>query len=168
MRKISVAIAILSAIVILGFAQSTLAGSASSNLQVSVTVDAACAIDTTAVSFPDYEPIGAHQSAPDDSSSGSVTVTCTPGAAPTISLSLGNYASGSQARMSNGASSFVDYTLYQDAAHLFVWGSGANSLSMTPAPDTDPRTVTVYGRIPGGQTPAPGSHSDLVVATVNF
>jgi len=145
------------------------AATATANLSVSATINNNCTISTAAVGFPAYDPIVAHAAAPDDSTSGSVTITCTKGSAATIGLGLGANVSGSQMRMLNGAANYLNYALYQDAGHVTLWGtSGSGLLSPVAAPSKAPRTFTVYGRIPAGQDLPSGTYTDTVVATVNF
>jgi spore coat protein U-like protein len=142
--------------------------SATANLSIGATIVNNCTISTTPVGFSPYDPIVTHASTPDDSTSGSVTVTCTRGTAPTIGLGLGQNASGSQMRMAYG-SNYLNYALYQDSGHTTVWGnSGSGLFSPGPAPSKAARTYTVYGRIPAGQDLPAGAYADTVVATVNF
>jgi spore coat protein U-like protein len=146
-----------------------LAASSSANLNVSVIVDDMCTISTIPVSFPDYMPLTTNSGTPDDNSAGSVTITCTTGTSAAIGLDAGNYNLAGQRRMSNGITSFINYDLYQDATHLTAWlNASPNWLVVSAAPSMAPRTYPVYARIPPGQSPASGSHSDTVVATVNF
>jgi len=145
------------------------AATATANLSVSATISNNCTITTAAVGFPAYDPIATHATTPDDSTSGSVTITCTKGSAATIGLGLGANTSGSQMRMLNGSANYLNYALYQDAGRATVWGnSGAGLLSPVAAPSKAPRTFTVYGRIPAGQDLPAGTYADTVVATVNF
>jgi spore coat protein U-like protein len=145
-----------------------MAGNATANLSVTATVGANCTISTTAVAFPAYDPIVTNASANDDGT-GSVIVTCTRGTAATIGLGLGANASGSQMRMKDATTDYLNYALYQDSGRATVWGnSGAGLLFPVAAPDKNPRTFTVYGRIPSAQDVPAGSYTDTVVATVNF
>jgi spore coat protein U-like protein len=147
------------------------AGTATANLPVSVTVSNNCTITSTAVAFPNYDPIATHATSPDDSTAGAVTITCTKGTSANIGLGLGANASGSQRRMRDTASTpnHINYELYSDTGRATVWGNAAGSwLSPAPAPDKTARTFTVYGRIPGGQDVPAGTYNDTVVATVNF
>src|SRR5438128_1650300 len=66
-----------------------LAGSATSNFSVTASVANNCTISTTAIGFGAYDPIVANATTPLDST-GSVTITCTKGAATTLSLNAGN------------------------------------------------------------------------------
>lgn len=148
------------------------AGSATSNITVSASVSANCTISTTAVSFGAYDPIVANASTPLDAN-GSVTITCTKGAATTIGLDAGSnsaQASGTTRAMSDGDSGYLSYEVYKDAPGSTVWtNSGGGLYSPPAAPSKAPRTYTVYGRIPAGQdVPVAAAYSDTVVATVNF
>jgi spore coat protein U-like protein len=145
------------------------AASATATLSVSATISSNCTISTSAVGFPAYDPIVAHATTPDDSTSGSVTIICTKGTAPSVGLGLGSNASSSQRRMRNGTSNYLEYALYQDVNRTTVWGdSGSALFSPGAAPSKAPRTYTVYGRIPAGQDLPAGIYADTVVATVNF
>lgn len=144
----------------------SVAGSASTNLSVSASVDANCTITSGALAFGSYDPIVAHHSTALDGT-GSVTITCTQGAVTNVELGLGNQPSGTTRRMVNGTH-FLTYEIYQDASRTVVWGTGANKLDTGTAPDDNPRSFTAFGRIPAGQNAAVGAYSDTVVATVNF
>jgi len=144
------------------------AGSATANLSVSASINSNCTISTVAVGFPAYDPIVTHASANDDSSSGSVTITCTKGASTTIGLGQGLNYSGSN-RMTDGSSNYLTYGLFQDAARTTVWGNAAPNLPPAHiAADKNPQIVPVYGRIPSAQDLPAGTYNDTVVATVNF
>ncbi len=145
------------------------AASATANLPVSVQVASNCTISATAVAFPNYDPVLTNASSPDDSSAGAVTVTCTRGTSATIGLGLGTNPSGNQRRMKDGANNTINYELYQDASRTTVWGNAGGTWYAPPAaPNKDPRTFQVYGRIAAGQDVPAGTYNDTVVATVNF
>jgi spore coat protein U-like protein len=157
--------------VVTGSTRSLPAATSSANLPVSVVVGNNCTISTTAVTFPSYDPIGTHASTPDDSSAGAVTVTCTRGTTASIGLGLGLNATGSQRRMEDTSSStnYLNYELYQNTGRTTVWGNASGSWFTPPAaPDKNPRTFPVYGRIPAGQDIPAATYNDTVVATVNF
>jgi spore coat protein U-like protein len=139
------------------------------NLGVSASIAKNCTISTTAVTFAPYDPVTTNATAPDDSTAGAVTITCTKGATTTIGLGLGANASGTQMRMTDGSNNYLNYALYSDGDRSAVWGNAAPNL-VTPAaaPDRAARSFTVYGRIPGNQDLPAGTYTDTVVATVNF
>jgi spore coat protein U-like protein len=156
------------AIVAAGFGQTASAATATANLGVSATVTNNCTISTAALAFGSYDPVGTHASTNLDGT-GTVIVACTKGAVATVGLGLGSNASGSTRRMTDGASEFLTYELYQDAGRTTVWGnSGAGLYSPGAAPSKAARNFTVYGRVASNQDVAAGSYSDTVVATVNF
>jgi len=156
-------------VLLIGSSNPAQAAAKTADLAVSASINSNCSISTNAVGFPAYDPIVTHSSAPDDSTSGSVVITCTKGAATTIGLGLGANASGTQMRMTDGSSNYLQYALYSDNGRSTLWGDAAPSL-VTPAvaPSKDARTFTVYGRIPAAQDLPAGTYTDTVVATVNF
>lgn len=145
------------------------AGSATASLAVSATVANNCTISTTAVAFGAYDPVVANASSPLDNSGGKVTIACTKGATTTIALALGANASGSQRRLKDAGTNYLNYELYQDSGHSTVWGtSGANLLTPAAAPSKAARDFTVYGQVAASQDVPAGTYTDTVVATVNF
>lgn len=142
------------------------AGTATGNLNINVTVDSACQISTNAVNFPVYAPLGANLATPADAA-GAVILTCTIGTGGTLQLSAGNNAVDTQARLSNAAASFLNYSLFQDSARTTPWNQ-STTVTVTPATNGNARAYTVYGRIPAGQNVASGAYTDVVVATLNF
>ncbi|GAB3630567.1 Spore coat U domain-containing protein [Pandoraea terrae] len=155
------------------------AGSSNANLGVTASVAANCSITTTPVSFSAYDPVTANATAPLNAT-GTVSIACTKGAAPTIALGLGGNASGSALRMIGASSSnLLSYALYQPSATSpgaacsysspTVWGSsGSNVFNPGQATSKASRTYNVCGQIAGGQDVSVDSYSDTVVATVNF
>jgi len=146
-----------------------LAGTASSDLTVSVTVAASCAISSGAMAFGVYDPLaGGHVDG-----SATVSVACTKGSAAAITLGQGeNPLPGSTdaapiRRMTSG-SAFLTYTLYSDPVHTSPWGNTAPTGKSYVAANSQPAQLTVYGRIAASQDVPQGVFSDLVVATITF
>jgi len=152
---------------VFGLAAPALAQTATANLSVTATVAKNCSITTTAVAFGSYDPVVANATTPLDGT-GSVVVTCTKGAGTRIDLGLGGNASGSVRRMLGGTD-LLTYELYTDTGRSTVWGSGAGAgQTIAAAPNKNPRTFTVYGRVAAGQDVGAASYADTVVATINF
>ena len=154
-----------------------------STLVAQVSVNTNCTIAVSPLAFGPYDPITANappaSGGVDLNATGSITITCVKGTAPTIGLSLGAHASGSIRRMLSGATDFLAYELYQPpnnaagAACTFpgttVWGTaGANLFSPAAAPNNAARTYNICGTAAAGQDPAIGTYADAVVATVTF
>ena len=167
MRRIVIVLAGFAVISIA--AESRLSGqSATATLTVSASVQKNCTITTTPVTFGAYDSVTANATAPLDNTGG-VVVTCTKGAAAKVGLNTGSNAQGTTRRMVGTATEFLTYELYKDSAHASVWGNDASTgLDIPAAPNQNPRTFPVYGRVPQAQTAAVGNYTDTVVATVNF
>lgn len=148
------------------------AGTATSNLNISATVAANCLISTAPVAFGSYDPLVTNASAPQDAN-GTVNVTCTNGATANITLGQGAHASAGSSdatplrRMSNGSSGFLGYALFSNSGRTTTWGN--TSVTGVAHTGTGSLTsLTVYGRVDGGQNAAIGAYTDIVVATVTF
>ena len=167
MRRIVILLAGLAVISIVADSRLN-AQSASASLQVSATVSKNCTITTTPVAFGSYDSVTANATAPLDQTGG-VVVTCTKGAPAKVGLNTGGNAQGTTRRMVGTATEFLAYELYKDSGRATIWGNDASTgLDIPAAPNQNPRTFIVYGRVPQAQTAAVGAYTDTVVATVNF
>ena len=154
-------------IVLAAFGHVPMAGAATeaANLSVSASVAASCTISTAPLAFGSYDPVTTHATTPLDGT-GTVTITCTDGASVTVSLDLGlNEGAGTQRKLLSGTET-IDYDLFSNAGRSTAWNE-TTTVARTGTGLAD--ALTVYGRIPAGQTNASsGSYADTVVATVNF
>ena len=156
------------------------ANTATANLAVSASVAANCTISTGALSFGAYDPVVTNAAAALNAGNGSVTIACTKGSAPSITLDLGANAVSTQRNMKNTANTDVlGYQLYQPpnttpgTACTFpgstVWGTTvAQTFTPTSPASKASRTYNVCGTVSGGQDVSVGTYQDTVVATVNF
>ncbi|HTS20913.1 MAG TPA: spore coat U domain-containing protein [Casimicrobiaceae bacterium] len=156
------------------------AGSAPANLAVSAQVNANCTISTNPLSFGSYDPVVANASSALNGN-GSVTIACTKGSAPTVTLDNGqNYASSTRnMKITGGGTDLLQYALYQPpnttpgTACSFpgsqAWGTtGAAIFTPTSPTSKTSRTYNVCGTVSAGQDVSVGTYQDTVVATVNF
>ena len=154
------------------------AGSTPANLAVSAAVTANCTITTGAVAFGSYDPVVAN-AASGLPGTGSVTVACTKGSAPSITLGLGLNAAGAQRNMKivGGGADVLGYTLHQPpdttpgtaCPGTTVWDTSVGGTFTPTAPTTKAsRTYNVCGTVAAGQDVSVGTYNDTVVATVNF
>ena len=172
-------LAIMSAVVV-GSAGLSTAGYATNTgavLGISTSIATSCTVTTTAVEFDAYTP-GSGSS--DVDKNGSIIADCTLGGAVTIKLgqgTTGNPGAGSSdgapVRRMNGsvAGNKLSYQLYYDSVGGTVWGNtdatdyGFNAI----AGNGGVNVVTVFGRIPGGQTNlAAGTYSDSVAVILTY
>lgn len=160
--------------------QSAHAGSTPANLAVSASVAANCTISTSPVAFGPYDPVVAN-AASALNGSGSVSIACTKGSAPNITLAAGLHAVSGQRNMLvvGGGSDVLSYDLFQppnNAAGTVCTFPGSTAWDTTVGGTFTPtapaskasRTYNVCGTVAAGQDVSVGTYNDTVVATVNF
>jgi spore coat protein U-like protein len=72
--------------------------------------------------------------------------------------------------MANGTD-MLSYNLYTDAGHTMIWGDGSGGTSTNSFGgliSLGSTSFTVYGRVPKGQYPMPGSFTDTITVTVTY
>jgi spore coat protein U-like protein len=123
-------------------------------------VAAAGALDFSAV-----DPLG-----PNVDGTTTVTVKCTGNTTYTVGLNAGS-GSGTFAQrlMTTGAATMM-YNLYKDSSHSTIWTNSAPDWTSGTGNGLGNGTVlTVYGRVPSGQTNlAAGSYSDTITVLVTY
>lgn len=137
-----------------------------------------CTISTTPINFGSYDPITL--SAPLDST-GNVRVQCSAtdwgealfGVNVTVALNQGSSGSYAARTLRRAPGSTLQYNLYTNASRTIVWGNGSGGTGTaggTVAGLFQPnfRNFTIYGRIPPGQDPSLGLHTDTITVTVTF
>jgi len=143
------------------------AGTQSSNLAVSATVNASCTLSTSPLAFGSVDTLSASPVL----GTGGLSIACTNGSAwsATAGVGAGAGATFAARRLTSGAST-LDYQIFTDAARTTLWGDGtASTAAITGTGTGSAQAVTVYGRIPAGQTTAPaGSYTDTVSVTVTY
>jgi spore coat protein U-like protein len=141
------------------------AGTATTTLGVSLTINAGCNVSTSSVAFPAQSVLssGVPQT-------GSVSVTCTNTTPYNVGLDAGagTGATVSNRLMTGPSSATVAYGLYEDSAHSSVWGNTIGTNTVTGTGNGNAQNVTVYGYIAPQTTPAPGAYADTVNVTVTF
>ena len=139
-----------------------IANSTSDVLTIKVVVEQSCLILSNPLDFGTYS---AGQQ-PALEAEGIISyVGCGPGTL-TISLDGGTSGKTMDRKMSSGNSK-LSYQLYRNSARNEVWGNGSDAFQR-PLLEPGAGSVTVYGRIPGGQTVAGGTYIDTVNLTLSF
>jgi spore coat protein U-like protein len=141
------------------------AGTATTTLGVSLTINAGCNVSSSSVAFPTQTVLASGVS-----QSGSVSVTCTNTTPYNVGLDAGagSGASVSNRLMTGPSSATVAYGLYQDSGHAAVFGNTVGTNTVTGTGNGNAQSVTVYGYIAPQTTPAPGAYADTVNVTVTF
>jgi spore coat protein U-like protein len=131
-------------------------------LTVSVTLKTACAINASNMDFGTYTGGVANATS-------ALTVQCTSGTAYNVGLDPGqaNGATVATRQISNGSNT-LNYALYSDGGRTRNWGNTVGSDTVPGTGNGSFQVLTVYGQIPGGQNPVPGSYTDTIIATLNF
>lgn len=139
-----------------------------------------CTITTTPINFGVYDPITT--TAPLDST-GTVRVQCSAtdwlevlvGVNVSIALSQGSSGSYAARTLRQPPASTLQYNLYTTAARTTVWGNGTGGTGTVGGAvggvfsgQPSPRSFTIFGRVPAGQDPNIGLHSDTITVTVTF
>lgn len=149
------------------FAVPAHAGSQSSPLAVNATVTANCTISTSALAFGSVDTLSGSPVL----GTGGVTITCTSGTgwSAAADAGAGSGATLDTRRMTAGSDT-LNYMLYTDSGRTTVWGDGSGSTAaITSTGSGSAQSVTIYGRVPAGQTGVPaGSYSDTVGVTVTY
>ena len=143
-----------------------LAGTTSTTFAVSATVVSTCSVGATPLFFGNIPtPINSNVDA-----ASTITATCSANTPYTVALStgVGTGATFASRKMSSGANA-LSYTAYIDANRTTVWGDGTGRSSLSNQTGSGAaQAITVYGRVPAGQSPAIGSYTDTVTVTVTF
>lgn len=143
------------------------AGSQSAPMAVSANVTANCSITAGNLAFGAVNPV----SGSNYDATATLSITCTSGSTWSAGANAGGGPSATFAtrRMTNGANT-LNYTIYTDSGRNTVWGDGTSSSSLLNGTGTgSTQSVTVYGRVPSGQTTVPaGSYADSVTVTITY
>jgi spore coat protein U-like protein len=100
----------------------------------------------------------------------SITAQCTNGDAYRIALNGGTTANVAARQMTrSGGGGAVNYQLYVDAGLTTTWGDGtAGTTQATGTGTGNSQVLTVHGVVPAQTTPAPGTYTDTITATISF
>jgi spore coat protein U-like protein len=161
-NRVGFGLALAAGLAIGGPSEIAKAGTATTTFTVSATVQATCNITATNLSF------GTYTGTQTDATS-TITVTCTNTSAWNIGLNPGTCpgATVTTRCMLNGAAK-LNYALFRDAARTLNWGQTVGTDTLSGTGTGNAQANTVYGRISGGQLPAPGAYTDTITATVTF
>jgi len=141
-----------------------------SSMQVTAGIGKNCVIETTNISFGSYDPANVNATDPLDAT-GSVTTTCTIGTAGEVLINYGaNVAVDTEDRRMVGTntSGYLGYEVYSNSDRSTIWSGDAESgVDITAAGVGE--EMTVYARIPGGQTDAANdSYTDTLTVLVSY
>jgi spore coat protein U-like protein len=136
---------------------------ATTTATITGSVAAICSVSAGTLGFGAYSGAAVNATA-------AVSVNCSNGAGYQVGMGGGSNQSGSSRRMAGPSASRLAYELYSDPARVTPWGDGSAQLGSrrSGTGSGGAQSLTVYGRIPAGQSPAAGSYSDSVVVTIEY
>ena len=149
----------------------TYAGTATSTMNVSVSVAHSCSIDSNPMVFGTYDGVVANASNALEATA-TVISTCTSGAEALITMNAGAYEGSVSTdvpvrRMNAGASEYLVYQVYSDVTRETVWGNTVPTGIVTNGTGS-PQTHKVYGSIPSAQLVPEGDYSDQIIVTITY
>jgi spore coat protein U-like protein len=100
-----------------------------------------------------------------------IQVACTSGTAYNVGLSVGTASGATVTKRSmtlSGGTALLGYALYSNAGYSTNWGYTIGSDTVTGTGNNGIQNLTVYGRIPAGQSVAVGNYADTIIATLTY
>lgn len=147
-----------------GLACSTLAASGTFGFSANATVVNNCNISATNITFTPAALLNTALTA-----SGTITAQCTNGDAYKITLDGGSNGTVGARNMLRTGGAKIGYQLYIDQQFATPWGDGTAGTSAATGTGTGlAQVMSVYGRVPAQTTPAPGTYTDTITATISF
>ncbi len=148
-----------------GLGSSAQAATLNTDLNVTITIINLCiAASTTPVSFGSH---GFLTSAVDNT--GTITVTCTPGASYTVALNAGTSPGATTTtRKMSGPGTAISYQLFRESGRTTNWGNVVGTDTVAGTGSGLPQTLTVYGRVPIQTTPIAGTYNDTVQVSIEY
>lgn len=153
------------ALALLGVSSLSLAATTTDTFTVTATVENSCVVTANNLAFGTVNVI----SGADVDATSTIDVTCTNGATYEVGLDGGGAADVANRAMSDGGTGTLNYSLYSDTGRTTNWGNTTGVDVVAGTGSGSAQTLTVYGRIPQGQTTvAAGSYTDTITATVTY
>jgi spore coat protein U-like protein len=141
--------------------------SRSTTFTVRTTVVASCSVSADALNFGTTVPTPITN--PVDATT-TISAICSINTPYFVALDAGTgQGATTRVRRMSGTGGSIEYGIFTDAGRTSPWGDGANGTVRRESTGTgQPQSLTVYGRIPGGQSPAAGTYTDQITVTVLF
>lgn len=124
-----------------------------------------CTLTLAPLSFGNYDPL--ETTVPQDRAT-TMSVSCRRDTFVQIFYSTGASGAFAQRTMRQGTS-LLGYNFYFEPARVSILGDGTGgSFFLQGTVGRAGANITLYGRIPPGQDPSVGLHSDTIIVTVTF
>ncbi len=124
---------------------------------------ASCNVNSIPIQFGSYDVFSASVT----TSTGSITVSCTPDGTPyTIAIQRGFGTIAQRKMRLSGGIAQLNYNIYTDPTYTTIWGDGTGTSAMISGQTN--ATVTAYGEVTAGQDVPAGSYSDTLTILVSY
>ncbi|HEY4317589.1 MAG TPA: spore coat U domain-containing protein [Herbaspirillum sp.] len=139
------------------------AATATGSLVISATVLSTCALTGGTIPFGNYTSAQVDQT-------GTLSVLCTSGVPYSIALDAGagTGATITARKMTGSGGGTLNYSLFRETGRTSNWGNTGTTDTVSSSGSGLLQTITVYGRIPAGQTPIVGVYTDTVTVTLTY
>lgn len=149
------------------FTANSFAAQSTDTFAVTASVTASCTVSGSPLAFGDFSALGG-----DVDGTSTLTATCTNGSPYTIGLSAGTSTGAAVTTRKlthTDAITLLNYNLSPVASGGINWDLVGGTTTHSGTGTGEAQAVTVFGRIPGGQTSAKvGTYSDTITATIDF
>lgn len=135
----------------------------SPTMGVSASVVASCSISANTLSFGNYTGLLIDAQSV-------VTVTCTNTTTFNIGLNAGTAtgATVTTRQMTGPASATLNYQIFRENTRTYNWGNTVGTDTFLSQGDGTSHQYATFGTLAASQTPAPGSYSDTIIATITY
>jgi len=160
-RTISASLSVAALIAAVTAAQ---AATQTTTFDVTATVGATCNINSA-----DDLNFGSYPGTQTDNTT-TISVTCTNTTPYDLGLNVGTSAGATVTTraMTGPGNAHLNYSLFRDASRTLNWGNTVGTDTLHVVGDGLAQQSTVYGRIPCGQSPSPGSYADTITVILTF
>jgi spore coat protein U-like protein len=136
---------------------------ATTTFTVTAVITATCTISANGLGFGTYAGTLINATA-------TVTVNCTNLAPFNIGLNAGtgSGATVTTRKMTGPGAATLGYSLFRDTGRTLNWGNTVGTDTLSATGTGSAVQYTVYGRIPAGTVPVPGTYNDTIIATVTY
>jgi spore coat protein U-like protein len=149
--------------VVVNYTFITFPGTVTTTMSVTATVQPTCLMSASNLTFGTYSGLLVN-------STSTITLTCTNTTSYNVGLSAGvaTGAAVTNRSMTGPASALLGYKLFSNSGRTLNWGNTVGSDTVTATGNGTAQPLTVYGQIPAGQFPRPGSYADTITATITY
>lgn len=132
---------------------------------VSLTLQADCSISANALNFGTQGVLAANVD-----QTATLSVTCSNTAPYNVGFDAGTTTGSTIAArlLAGSGAATVGFQLYSDSARTQIWGNTVGTDTVSGTGSGTAQVLTVYGRVPSQNSPAAGTYSTTITATITF